>query len=84
MKQIDGRHSIYNDAKPVVIMTVGDGLVLLIIVQNDDDARRYGSLATPRRYLISDVLRHHFSSICSNLLMTLPFARQVPGNTAHP
>ena len=29
----------------------------------DDDARHYGTLVTPRHYIINDDLRHHFSSI---------------------
>ena len=44
----------------------------LIVVQNDDDARHYGSLVMPRRYVINDDLRRHFSSIFSNPLMTPP------------
>ena len=56
-------------------MTIGVGTALLILAQNDDDgydARRYGSLVTPRRYIINYILRCHFSSIFSNLLMTPP------------
>ena len=62
-----------NDAmsRPVVIITVCDGIALLIIVQNDDEARRYGSLVTLRRYVINDDLQSHFSLIFFNSLMTL-------------
>ena len=47
----------------IVIMTTCDGPALKIIVQNDDDddARRYGTLETPRPYVINDDLGHHFS-----------------------
>ena len=39
--------------------------LILNIVQNDDDddARRYGSLVMPRHYIINDDLQRHFSSI---------------------
>ena len=59
-------------------MMIGDGMVLLIIVQNDDDydARGYGSLVMSRRYAIIDVLRRHFSLIFSNSYMALPFGTQ--------
>ena len=53
-------------------MTICDGMALLIIVQNDDDARRYGSLVTPRHYVINDDLGRHFSLIFSNSLMMPP------------
>ena len=58
----------------VVIMMICDGMELLNIVQNDDDdeAGRYGSLVTPRCYVINDDLHHHFSAIFSNSFMTPP------------
>ena len=61
---------------PVIITMICDGPALLIIGQNEDDndARRYGSLVTPRRYVINVDLRRHFSLIFSNPLMMLPFA----------
>ena len=44
---------------PVVMMMICDQMALLILVQNDDDddARHYGSLVTPRRYIINDFLQ---------------------------
>ena len=47
-------------------------LIIFLESDDDDDARRYGSLMTPRRYIINDDLRHHFSLIFSNSLMTPP------------
>ena len=60
---------------------ISDGPVLLFIVQNDDDdgARGYESLVTPRHYIINDDLSCHFSSIFSNPLMTPPL--DMLGNT---
>ena len=59
----------------VIIMTIGDGTVLLITVQNDDedDARCWGSLVMPRCH----VIKHHFSLIFYNSLMTPPLAPEV-------
>ena len=69
-----------NDAMsiPVSIMTICDGMALLIIVQNDDDARRYGYLVMLMRYVINDDLQRHFSLIFSNLLMTPPLGIRYP------
>ena len=41
------------------MMMICDQMALLILVQNDDDddARHYGSLVTPRRYVINDFLQ---------------------------
>ena len=59
----------------VFIMTICDGMALLITVQNDDDdARHQGSLVTPICHITNDSLQHHFSSIFSNSLKMLPLA----------
>ena len=63
----------------VVIMTICDGMALLITVQNDDDyeARCQGSLVTPICHVINEGLQRHFFSIFSNLLMTPPLAGNI-------
>ena len=65
-------------ATQIDIMTICDGPALLIVVQNDNnnDARRYGYLVMPRRYVINEDLQRHFSLILSKPLMTPPLARQ--------
>ena len=58
------QHQSHND--------VGDGMAFLILVQNDDDARSYGSLVSQRHYVTNDVLQCHFSLIFTNSLMMPP------------
>ena len=64
---------------PFTVMIIGDGMALLIIVQNDDgdDPRHYGSLVALRSYIINDSLQRHNSLTFYNALMMPPLVSSI-------